>query len=167
MNRNRNFGKLVEGQVEYAPSVLVIGDTTYFNPHAEHYLAAPDGPYYPVVADFPSQPAPEGYHYEARGWKLADGAVRRVYATVQDPPPLQPVYDRYKLVCALEEAGLLGDFMEILKTDPVLEFKWASAKQLDYDDNVLETGIAAMKSALGVTDEQIAAILAASEVEAY
>jgi hypothetical protein len=95
-----------------------------------------------------------------RGWELADGAVRRVYATVQDPPPPQPVYDRYKLVCALEAANLLLPFVQFLESDPVLKIKWDSAQQLDYDDNVLTDGIAALKTALGWTDAEVEELLA-------
>ena len=75
-----------------------------------------------------------------------------------------PMYDKYELVMAIERAGFLDDFVSLIKSDPVLEMKWNAADYLDFSDGTLQEAIDAIKESLGVTDEQVEAILAQAEV---
>lgn len=185
MKLNRNFAKPIlkaDGTPDYAPAAFSFEGRDYWHPMPED---CHDAGFVPVVDAQPTDPAPEGYHYDPLGWeprenvkvKMENGKwveapdgtpfniLHSTFSITQDPPAPQPVYDRYKLVCALEEANLLLPFVQFLESDPILKIKWESAQQLDYNDNVLTDGIAALKTALGVTDEQIAAVLAASVKE--
>ena len=109
---NRNYCKPdAEMKPVYAPAVFRYNGKDYWHPTAADYLAAG---FLPVVTDPPSDPAPEGYHYEPRGWEVAEGKVRRVYAEVQDPPPPPRRWTRLALKTALAQAGLLSQALAYL-----------------------------------------------------
>ena len=108
---NRNFGRLTDGELTYAPSSLVIDGHTILNPTAESYAAAG---YLPVDTSEPSEPAPEGYHYEPRGWETSDDDrspvarhIRRVWEIVANPPPPPRRWSRFAIKGALADAHLL------------------------------------------------------------
>lgn len=117
---------------------------------------------------------PEGYLPVAKGEKPAVGAGERLGWTyaVRDGVAYKeyfvsrptPAYDKYELVMAIERAGLLEDFVALIRSDPVLELKWNAADYLDFSDGTLQSAIDAVKDSLGVTDEQVEAILAQAEV---
>ncbi len=108
---NRNFGRLTEGELTYAPSSFVVDGRAILNPTAESYAAAG---YLPVDTSAPSDPAPEGYHYEPRGWEIFDDDsspvarhIRRVWEIVANPPPLPRRWSRFAIKGALADAHLL------------------------------------------------------------
>ena len=136
--------------------------TFVINPTAEQY-AAMNPPAYPRGTSAAPTP-PEGKVAVFDGYALEDGAWVQQYRFEDAPEPPKPVYDKYKLTLALEKANLLEDFMSFISSDPVLAFKWNAANQLDYEDDMLSNALAAIKEALDVTDEQVAAILAEAEV---
>lgn len=107
---NRNFGRLTEGELTYAPSSLVIDGRTILNPTAESYAAAG---YLPVDTSAPSEPAPEGFHYEPRGWEIFDDDrspvarhIRRVWEIVANPPPPPRRWTRLDILTALGESDM-------------------------------------------------------------
>ena len=101
---NINYGKLVDGNLAYAPDEVRVDGMRTINPTAEHYLAAEDGPWKAVSTAQPAEPAPTGYHYEADGWDETDTTITRKWKTVEDAK----VYRKfsklkiYQQVCALE-----------------------------------------------------------------
>lgn len=135
------------------------------NPTAEQYAAIGA---YPMAGNGEegtgNGEVPEGKVAIPDGYELRDNAWHRVWRYEDAPEPPKPVYDKYKLVVALEEAGLLADFVALIKADPVMEIKWSAASRLDYDDDTLTNALAVIKETLGVTDEQVAAILKAAEI---
>lgn len=71
---NRNFGKLVDGKIEYAPSEIKIGNTYFPKPTAEQYLALG---WKRIIDDAPTPE--EGGYWTATGWEEKETYIERVY----------------------------------------------------------------------------------------
>ena len=69
---NRNFGKLTDGKLTYAPKTLWNGDTCYCNPTAEQYAAQG---WLAVHEEKPTDKV--GVYYIADGWEERYGAIYR------------------------------------------------------------------------------------------
>ena len=121
--------------------------------------------FYRVVDEVPQSPAPEGFHYEPSGWELADGVIRRVYEAVQDPPPPPRTFSKYKMVAALMAANLWDGVKAWIEGQDGAYDLYLAAEDISEDEPLLAQGIAALKAELGITDEQVEAILAASVKE--
>ena len=135
---NRNFGRLTEGELNYAPSSLVIDGRTILNPTAESYAAAG---YLPVDASEPSEPAPEGYHYEPRGWEIFDDDrspvarhIRRVWELVANPPPPPRRWTRLSIKTALAKAQMLDAARQFLSSTEIATgyTAWEALTDCDY-----------------------------------
>lgn len=71
-----------------------------------------------------------------------------------------PVYDKLKLVDALDADGRLEDFDSLLSGSPLrIRLRWQAAGALAGDDPDLLTMIEAIQQAWGMTDEQRDALL--------
>ena len=169
---NRNFGKLNEGAIEYGPDTLTIEGRTVYNPKAVHYRIAG---YLPVDTAAPSEPAPEGYHYEPRGWEvhhaydIADeDYIRRVWEVVANPPPPPRRWTRLSIKTALAKARMLDAARQFLSASEIATgyTAWEALTDCDYIEegfggaekwNALLDGAA---NALGKTREEIDAFLA-------
>jgi hypothetical protein len=169
-NINRNFGKLIEGAITYAPSVLVLDGRTILNPNAESYAAAG---YLPVVDAAPSVPPREGYHYTPDGWEERDGAIRRVWREEANPPPPPRRWTRLSIKTALAQAGMLDAVRQFLSASEIATgyTAWEALTDCDYIEegypdaekwNALLDGAAV---ALGKTREEIDAFLDAIPTE--
>ena len=174
---NRNFGKLNEGAIEYAPDTLTIEGRKVYNPKAVHYRIAG---YLPVDASAPSEPAPEGYHYEPRGWEIFDDDrspvarhIRRVWELVANPPPPPRRWTRLSIKTALAKAGMLDAARQFLSSTEIATgyTAWEALTDCDYIEegfggaerwNALLDGAA---QALGKTREEIDAFLDAIPTE--
>lgn len=135
---NRNFGKLdSQGAITFAPVVFRLNGVDYWHPTAADYAAAG---YLPVVTDPPSDPAPEGYHYEPRGWEIvtAKGVstsfVERQYALVDDPPPPPRRWTRLALKTALAQAEMLDAAKAYLQSVEIATgyTAWEALTDADY-----------------------------------
>ena len=170
---NRNFGRLdKQGALTYAPSVLIIGSRTILNPNADSYAFAG---YLPVDSAAPSEPAPDGYHYEPRGWEIFDDdrspvprCIRRVWEVVANPPPPPRRWTRLSIKTALAQAGMLDAARAFLSNTEIATgyTAWEALTDCDYIEegypnseawNALLDGAAV---ALGKTREEIDAFLA-------
>ena len=115
-------------------------------------------------------PAPEpmeGYHFEARyAYDSAEAPTRvvRSLAEVQDPPPPPRSLSKRKLYRALGAAGIWEGAKSYMESAGCWE-DWQYATTLDEDDPLIVAAVAALKQSLGLTDEQVEAILAASVAE--
>jgi len=169
-NINRNFGKLIEGALTYAPSVLVIDGRTILNPNAESYAAVG---YLPVVDAAPSVPPREGYHYTPDGWEEREGAIRRVWREEANPPPPPRRWTRLDILTALGESDMFDSAVAYLNSIEVkphitawLGLNTANYIEEGYPDaekwNALLDGAA---QALGKTREEIDAFLDAIPTE--
>ena len=167
---NRNFGKLIEGAITYAPSVLIIGSRTILNPNADSYAFAG---YLPIVDAAPSEPPREGYHWTPDGWEERDGAIRRVWREEANPPPPPRRWTRLSIKTALATAGMLDAAKAFLSSTEIATgyTAWEALTDCDYIEegfggaeawNALLDGAAV---ALGKTREEIDAFLDAIPTE--
>lgn len=171
-NTNRNFGKLTGGELTYAPRSLVIDGREIWNPRAETYAQAG---YLPVDTASPSEPAPEGCHYEPRGWEvhhaydIADeDCIRRVWEIVPNPPPPPRRWTRLSIKTALATAGMLDAARAFLSSTEVATgyTAWEALTDCDYieegypDDVHWDEILEGATIALGKTREEIDAFLA-------
>ena len=154
---NRNFGKLVDNAIQYAPDAIRVNGRPVIWPNtAELYAAAADGPWIPVVDKPPTTPPREGYHWEARGWAEADGRIARQYAEVADPPPPPRVFRRSWLAQWIRGAGKWDAFSAFL-ADPSaadLAFLWEYCTEFDENNLAWPAALAAIKAALALTDAE-------------
>lgn len=177
-NINRNFGKLDEqGALTYAPRSLVIDGHEIWNPRAETYALAG---YLPVDSAAPSEPAPDGYHYDPRGWEvhraydIADeDCIRRVWETVANPPPPPRRWSRLSIKTALAQAGMLDAARQFLSASEIATgyTAWEALTDCDYIEEGYPTTEAwdalldGAARALGKTREEIDAFLDAIPTE--
>lgn len=169
-NINRKYGKLTDGELTYAPTALIIDGREIWNPRAETYAAAG---YLPVIDEQPTDPAPDGYHYEAKGWEgsaepAPSGSIRRVYTLVANPPLPPRRWSRLSIKTALATAGMLDAARQLLSAYEIATgyTAWEALTDCDYVEegyggdekwNALLDGAA---DALGKTREEIDAFLA-------
>lgn len=117
---------------------------------------------------FDETPAPEpreGYHEEAR-YAVADGRIVQSWVEVADPPPPPRVFSKRKLYRALAAAEVWAPAKAYMEQAGCWE-DWEYATTLDEDDPLLVAAVNALKTQLGLTDEQVEAILAASVAEGF
>ena len=152
-----------DGNPVYASAnVIEVNGRKVYNPKDVHYAAS--GRYMEVFANPPSDPAPEGKHWEPRGWKIdpesatADMIVR-VYVAVDDPPPPPRVFETADLVEALMAEGIWTDVRSWIETQGLLDLVLAT-KEFDENNENFKAGRAALQQALGWTDEDVEELLA-------
>lgn len=165
VNRKWASGLGQDGNPVYAPAhAIEVNGLKVYNPKDKHYAAS--GRYMEVKPAPPSEPAQEGYHYEARGWEIAEGEVRRVYAEVENPPPPPRVFVTADLVEALEEEGLWEQAKAWIVQQGKLDLVYTTA-EFDENNENFKAGRAALQSALGWTDAQVEKLLAKCVKEGY
>ena len=153
---NRNYGKLVAGEVEYAPAKITKDDgTVVMSPTAETYLAAG----WKRIVDEPPAAEP-GHTVEVSGWEETADSIVRIYKQVPDEP--QPtrarVFSKLKLVAALKAA----DKWVLVKTwieERGLWDYYLAAQNFREDNEMFGEAIAAVKRYAGMSDEDAEAIL--------
>ena len=159
------YGKIVDGNmVFHKGNHVIVGTRRIGNPTEAQYAAASDGPWFPVVDAPPTTPAREGCHYEAGAYELVDGKYVRCYAELADPPPPPRVFSKLKIVAALMEAGVWAQVKAYI-TEAGLYDLYLAAQDFKEDNPYFLRGKAALQTALGWTDEQVEAVLAASIAE--
>ena len=153
---NRNYGKLVGGEVEYAPAKITKDDgTVVSNPSAETYLAAG----WKRIVDEPPK-AEDGCTVEVSGWEETADSIVRIYKQVPDetPPEKPRVFSKLKLVAALKAA----DKWVLVKTW-IEERGWwdyyLAAQNFREDNEMFSNAVAAIKEYARMSDEDVEAIL--------
>ena len=162
-NYNRGFGKLEDGKLSYAPVGLYVFGRYVVNPKPSDYVNAG---YKQVVDEMPTEPAPEGCHWQADGWRDEFLRIARVYRAVENPPAPARKFSKLKLYGALVEARLWDKFEAWLK-DHEIEGKngytaFSLAQDLSDDHPLFNPIYAEVKSALGISDEVAEMILEAA-----
>ena len=145
-----------------APRSAVIDGSTVCGQLPEDYLNS-IGWY--RLEETPAPEPREGYHYEARYAYDSDEAPTAIvqsWVEVQDPPPAPRVFSKLKIIEKADELGLATELIEMLRGNALLYEKWSAAVNLREDYASFASGLALVKQATGLTDEQIAGILAAS-----
>lgn len=159
---NRNFGKLIDSAIQYAPDAVRSGGRIIIHPNAEGYATAADGPWLPIIDEPPTTPPQAGYHWEARGWAEDEGRIVRQYAEAADPPPPPRTFRRSWLAQWIRGAGKWGAFAAFL-ADPAAEelvFLWQYCTEFDEDNASWPAALAAIKTALELTDAEADDMLA-------
>ena len=153
---NRNYGKLVAGEVEYAPAKITKdGGTVIMSPSAETYLAAG----WKRIVD--ERPAPEeGHTVEVSGWDETGDSLVRIYKQVPADAPATKarVFSKLKLVAALKEA----DKWVLVKTwieERGLWDYYLAAQNFREDNEMFSDALAAIKTYARMSDEDAEAIL--------
>ena len=171
---NTKYGKLVDGEVVYAPPTLDTEDGKKMNPTEASYLAAG----WKRVTDEP--PAPEeGCTVEPSTWTETDTALVRVYKQVPMPAPQSQdgagggrdsdmpsapapvgkrIFSKLKLVAALKAADKWVLVKTWLEEKSYYDF-YLAAQNFAEDNELFVEGRDAIKRYLGMSDEQIEAIL--------
>ena len=163
------YGKMVEGEIVYAPASLDTENGKLMNPSAASYLAAG----WKKVVEEPPEPE-EGMTVDVSGWTETETTLVRTYKQVamsapQDggqggdtPPAPAPVgkriFSKLKLVAALKAA----DKWVLVKTwlEEKAYYDYYLAAQNFAEDNALFLeGKAAIQRYLNMSDEDIEAIL--------
>jgi len=147
-----------------APRSAVIDGSTVCGQLPEDYLNS-IGWY--RLEETPMPEPREGYHFEARYTYDSDETptcVVRSWAEVQDPPPPPRSFSKRRLYRALSTAGVWAATKTYMEGAGVWE-DWDFATTLDEDDPLIVSAVAALKAQLGLTDEQVEAILSASVAE--
>ena len=178
---NTKFGKLTNGQIEYAPNSLGTGDGVKMNPTEVSYLAAG----WKKVEDVP--PAPdEGCTVEPSGWTETDTALTRVYKQITmpapdtpsgdgggdnpsggpgggDTPPAPPpvgkrIFSKLKLVAALKATDKWVLVKTWLEEKAYYDY-YLAAQDFAEDNDLFIEGRNAIQGYLGVSDEYVESIL--------
>lgn len=152
---NRNYGKLTDGKLTYAPSYLFIDGITYGAPTKDQYEAHGYLEIRRATASAPEGQYISGSHYEER-----DGAICEVYeyAAIQ---PMPKTYNKYKLVSAVIAADLIEQLLAFLNDNPAMKMLWDAAQEFnEKDENFI--GIR-NRLILEFGEEAVTAILAKAE----
>ena len=153
---NRNYGKLVAGEVEFAPAKITKDDgTVVMSPSAETYLAAG----WKRIVDDPPE-AQEGCSVEVSGWDETADSIVRIYKQVPvEPSPAKPrVFSKLKLVSALKAA----DKWVLVKTwieERGLWDYYLAAQNFREDNEMFSNAVVAIKEYARMSDEDVEAIL--------
>ena len=151
---NINYGRIVNGQLEYAPSSLVTPAGVVVNPSAATYRKAG------WLRVEPVPPPPEGYTHAISGYTWSDEAITPIVKRIpiENPPR---TFSKLKLVTILTERGIWPAVRDWLDETGWGDFLIA-AQNIREDHPAFKAALAESKSRFGFTDDQIAAVLTAS-----
>lgn len=166
MSTNRNYAKREEGQITFAPAAFVDANGVYHpSPTAADYLAAGWKRYTDAA---PSDPAPDGYHYERDGWDETDDTIAVRWRTVTNPPPPPRTFSKLKLYAALSAANLWDVLKAWLEAQTYEGMNaWTAfslAQELTEDHPMFAAWFSAAKTALGVDDATAEELLDAAAI---
>lgn len=154
----RDRGRLNGGAITYAPDTLRDGDSYIVAPRDADYARLG---WLPIVDEPPTTPPREGWHWERTRPVEEDGEIRCQYAEVADPPPPPRTFRRSYLAQWIRGAGKWDAFAAFL-ADPAaadLAFLWQYCTEFDEDAPQWPAAIAAIKTALALTDAEAEAML--------
>ena len=163
------YGTVIDNQLQLAPRAFMLHGAMVTNPKAEHFAAlneerAKQGlpPYLPIVDE---RPTTDATHYAvATGWTRDGETWRRTYEVRELPPPPPRTFSKLRIVAALTTAGVWGSVKQLLIERGLYDL-FLAAQDFREDNEYFANGKAALQTALGWTDEQVEAVLAASVKE--
>lgn len=148
-----------------APRSAVIDGSTVCGQLPEPYLNS-IGWY--RLDELPGPNPRDGYHLEPRyAYDDAESPtkIEQSWAEVQDPPPPPRSLSKVKLMRALKARSLWLPVKAFIEASEDYSDEWELSTTLDEDNELIVSAIAALKAQLGLTDEQVEQILAASVAE--
>lgn len=156
---NRNFGRLnaETGEIEYAPTSLILGGRLVMNPQAAHYAQMG---YLPIENGSPSDSAAEGYHLEAKGWEAQGGVLKRVFEQVKDEP--RPIYiSKAKVEAEIDTMCKTAEFFRWLNSKAAYVGGWMrGGDMMEYDPTANGGDLASLIAALEIPAEAVAGLMA-------
>ena len=132
MNAKLNYAELVNGKIVFAPAAFVDANGVYHpSPTEADYLAAGWKRYIDAA---PSDPAPEGYHYERDGYDETADTIAVRWRTVANPPPPPRRWSRLTIKTALATAGMLDAARQFLASVEIATgySAWEALTDCDY-----------------------------------
>ena len=152
-----NYGTLENGTFHPAPRAIRMGASVVCNPTDAQYEASG----YKRVVDTP--PTTDAAHYAVpTGWVEQGGEIVRQYEVRAYPPPPPRVFSKLRIVAALTTAGVWDSVKQLLIERSLYDL-FLAAQDFREDNEYFAQGKAALQTALGWTDEQVEAVLAAAE----
>ena len=163
--KNTKFGRPINEGASYEDAPMMLPGIMHAPSEAEYNAAG----WYSKEIQLPTPP--EGKIVATTSYKIANNKLVAEY-TYEDAPIPVKVYSLYKIVLALKQIEVEVEGQTVTANVPLVE--WAKenglyeelvmAGTIRDDDEDFEAGLAAAKEMLGVTDEQIAEVLAFAEV---
>lgn len=144
------------------PRYIVADRTTITNPTAEQYATLRDA--YPKGDDAPMPEPQEGKVVAYGGYALGetDGKWHKQWVVVDAPPPPPRTFSKLRIVAALMEAGVWAQVKAWIEQAGLYDL-YLAAQDFKSDNEYFARGRTALQTALGWTDEQVEAVLAAAE----
>ena len=156
------YARVINSRPDFAGAVITLPDgRRVANPKEPHLLAAG---YYPVPDNITPPTPPEGKVVREVGWAVVEGYAVPQYGFVDAPPPPPRTFSKYRLVSALMAENLWTGVKAWIEATPGAYDLYLAAEDISEDEPLLAQGIAALKSELGITDEQVESILAAATI---
>ena len=154
---NRKFGRLVDGQIEYAPKTLDEADgVKKMNPSDESYLALG----WKHVVDV--KPPTEANRYPAfSSWNEDGETITAVYKMIEgrDPALGVRVFSKLKMVMALKKADLWIFTRTWIEENGLYDL-YLAAQDFREDNEFFIQGKSELQRLTGKSAEEIEAILA-------
>lgn len=122
--------------------------------------------FYPLEETAPAPDTQDGYHVEPRYAYDSDEAPTRIvrsWEVVQDPSPPPVDYSKRALYRVFRERGVWPTVKAWMESQGCWE-DWEYATTLASDDPLMATAVPAIRQLMGLTDEDMAEILAGCEV---
>lgn len=171
MSTNHNYARTTATGITFAPSAWVDERGYHASPTAADYLAAGWKHYVDIPA--PSEPPPEGYHYERVGYDETDDTIAVRWRTVANPPPPPRRWSRLTIKTALATAEMLDAARQFLASVEIATgySAWEALADCDYieegypDDERWGAILDGAAAALGKTRAEIDAFIDALPTE--
>ena len=157
INKKWAYGLNAGGEPEYAPAEsITLNGRTIYNPTDRHYEAAD----LKRVSDLPP-PHDETHYAVPVRWAEGETEITRIYDVLPEPPPPPRTFRRSYLAQWIRAAGKWDAFSAFL-ADPAaadLAFLWEYCTEFDEDAPQWPAALAAIKTALALTDAEAEAML--------
>lgn len=158
------YGTLDEnGRPVYFTGTIYVDGKPVSNPSREMMLAQGKKPF--MEAARAPKSSREGLHFERDGWTEQAKAIVPKWKLVEDAPPPPRVFSKLKCVAALMRENVWPRVKQYIEQAGLYDL-YLAAQEFSEDNEYFVQGKAALQQALGWTDEQVEAVLAAAEVGA-
>ena len=132
--------------------------------HPSPAQAAALGAYKRNDTYYPTEDPPEGKMWQrSTGWTVRDGKWCADFEAVDIPAPPPRTFSKLRIVAALIDAGVWAQAKELIEQAGLYDL-FLAAQDFAEDNEFFEYGRSALQTELGMTDEQVDAILAAAAV---
>ena len=160
---NENFGKLLQdGTLEYAPKAFKHGNKDYLHPTAADYKTVE---FLPIIISLPSQPAPEGKHYEPDGYETIDeNAIQNKWKLVDNLPAPPRVFSKMKMVAELTRRNILNQVKAWIVKNKLYDL-YLAAQVFKEDNSYFKSGLKTLQNELKISNQDVEDILEASIME--